>query len=272
MTNYSFGWQRDLPDFRDLHLLSDKVLSIFKTVPTPKLETKVDLREWCSPIEDQKNIGSCTSNAGIGLLEYFEKKSFGKFTNASRLFLYKTTRNLMKTTGDTGAYLRTTMKAMTFFGAPPEDFYPYDITKFDNEPSAFHYAFADKFRSLVYYKLDPPGTSPTQLLQNIKEKLSAGLPSMFGFTVYSSLNKSALIPFPTSKDVVRGGHAVCCVGFDDSMKIGNYTGALLIRNSWGITWGEQGFGWLPYQYVLSGLAVDFWSLVKADYIDSDLFN
>lgn len=271
--NYSFGWQRDLPDIRDLTDNHDKISTIFKAVtPVKTTPTSVDLRQWCSPIEDQKNIGSCTANAGVGMLEYFEKKAFGKFTNASRIFLYKTTRNLMKATGDTGAFLRTTMKAMVLFGIPPEDYVPYDVTKFDVEPSAFHYAFAEAFKSIVYYKLDPVGTSPTQLLQNIKDKLAIGLPSMFGFTVYSSLSGSAFIPFPSSKDTVKGGHAVVCVGYKDDLKIGDYTGALLIRNSWGTSWGEQGYGWLPYQYVLSGLAVDFWSLVKSDYIDSDLFN
>ena len=273
MTDYAYGWQRDLPDIRDLTLESEKVTNIFKATPTPKAVTNVDLRQWCSPIEDQKNLGSCTANSGVGLLEYFEKKSFGKFTNASRLFLYKTTRNLMKKTGDTGAFLRTTMKAMVLFGIPPEDYFPYNVANFDIEPTAFHYAFANSFKSLVYYRLDPAGTSPVQILKNVKDKLSIGLPSMFGFTVYSSISNSAMIPFPSSTDTVRGGHAICCVGFSDTKTIGKYTGALLIRNSWGTTWGsEGGYGWLPYQYILSGLACDFWSLVQASYIDSDLFN
>lgn len=234
---------------------------------------------YCLTVEKYHNfalnsgvfVHNCTANAGVGLLEYFEKKAFGKFTNASRLFLYKTTRNLMKVTGDTGATIRLTMKAMVLFGMPPEEYLPYDITKFDAEPAAFHYAFADSYKSLVYYKLDPVGTKPEQILQNVKDKLAIGLPSMFGFTVYSSLSNSAMIPFPTSKDVVRGGHAVVCVGFSDDMKIGSCTGALLVRNSWGTSYGDQGYCWLPYQYVLSGLAVDFWTLVKASYLDSDLF-
>jgi len=269
--NYSYGWQRDLPDMRDLSDNNEKVLNVLKA-GTIKASTSVDLRQWCSPIENQLSLGSCTSNSGVGLLEYFENKAFGKFTNASRLFLYKTTRNLMRVTGDTGGTIRLTMKAMVMFGVPPEDYFPYDITKFDNEPSAFHYAFADNYKSIVYYKLDPAGTTPTQTLQNVKDKLMMGLPSMFGFTVYSSLNSSPYIPFPTSKDTIKGGHAVLACGFRDDLKIGNYTGALLIKNSWGTAVGDKGYFWLPYQYVLSGLAVDFWSLVKAEYVDSDLFN
>ena len=101
------------------------------TAPAPTLPTSVDLRPWCSPIENQLTLGSCTAHAGVGLVEYFERRAFGKHIDASRLFLYKVTRNLLQWTGDTGAFLRTTMYAMTLFGTPPEEYYKYIIADFD---------------------------------------------------------------------------------------------------------------------------------------------
>jgi C1A family cysteine protease len=109
----------------------------------------------------------------------------------------------------------------------------------------------------------------------VKRSLAAELPAMFGFSVYSSMPPSGdgkgEIPFPTEGDSLEGGHAVLAVGYDDARKIGKHKGALLIRNSWGTGWGEAGYGWLPYAYVESGQADDFWAMVKAKYVDTDLF-
>ena len=247
------------------------------------LRSSVDLREWCSPIEDQRNLGSCTAQAGAGIIEYYERKAYGRHIEASRLFLYKVTRNLMKIKGDTGSFLRTTMGAMTLFGVPPEEYWPYtdDEAAFDREPPAFCYAFAQNFQAIKYFRHDPPGVKPAEVLSKLKTYLSKGHPAMFGFTVYNSMEqaeKTGRIPFPSPKEKIEGGHAIVAVGYDDKMKIKNNfgkaetTGALLIRNSWGKVWGEQGYGWLPYEYVLKGLAEDFWSVTKKEWIDTEEFN
>ena len=276
----AMGWERDLPDFRDYSRDTPKVKEVLDKskamkAAKKKTPTKVDLREWCPPIEDQGDLGSCTAHAGVGLYEYYQRRAFGRHIDGSRLFLYKATRNLLGWTGDEGAYLRSTMQAMVLFGVPPEKYWAYDIAKFDEEPPNFCYAFAQNYKTVQYFRLDPAGMPTTSVLQHVKENLAAKLPCMFGFSVYSSIpgtgTGSGDIPFPGANDSLEGGHAVVAVGYDDTKKIGSEKGALLIRNSWGTEWGEEGYGYLPYAYVTRGVAVDFWSLVRAEFVDTDLF-
>lgn len=293
------GWLPDYPDVRDytpehdevparLRLLGEKesvkalltkagVLQAGKA----RIPTRVDLRPWCSPVEDQGELGSCTAHAAVGIVEYFERKAFGKHLDASRLFLYKVTRNLLHWTQDTGAFLRTTMGALVLFGLPPEEHWPYVPNDFDKEPPAFCYAFAQNYQAIRYVRLDPPGTTEEALLSRIKSHLTRGLPAMFGFTVYQSIDQAQTtgkIPFPTRGERILGGHAVAAVGYDDDLTIENTSGeapstqgALLVRNSWGTAWGDEGYGFLPYDYVLKGQAVNWWALLKSEWIDTEAF-
>jgi C1A family cysteine protease len=280
------GWLPDYPDFRDYTVENEAVKSMLEQAGADNpanagLPATTDLRAWCSPVEDQGSLSSCTANAGVGMVEYFERKAFGKHIDGSRLFLYKVTRALLHSPGDTGAFLRTTMGAMVLFGVPPEEYWPYVIADYEKEPSGFCYSFAQNYKAISYYRLDPPGTSATVLLNRIKTNLAAGLPSMFGFTVYNSIaqaGKTGKIPYPTSGEKIVGGHAIVAVGYDNTIKIKNTnsgaeetTGALLIRNSWGTGWGMAGYGWLPYEYVMKGLAADWWSLMKQEWVDTGVF-
>ncbi|NMF83242.1 peptidoglycan-binding protein [Nodosilinea sp. P-1105] len=241
----------------------------------------VDLSFWCSPVADQGSIDACTAHAGVALVEYFAKKTFGKFTAASRLFLYKTTRNLMRRLGDSGTSVRETMKAMVLFGIPPEEHWPYDEAKYDQEPTTFCYSFAGNYKALKYFRLDYAGISLDALLIQVKAVLAAGFPCMFGFTIYTSIHdesntENGYIPIPSKFDKLEGGHAAVAIGYDDSRLIENADGtrsqgAILVRNSWGTAWGQGGYGWLPYDYVLSGLTADWWSLFQTQWFESGQF-
>jgi C1A family cysteine protease len=288
------GWLPDRPDVRDLTYDSPAVKDILQASGSKSLQAlasaapgdgelpaSADLREWFSPVEDQGQLGSCTANAAVGMLEYYQRRSFGKYVDMSRLFVYKVTRQFLGMTGDSGAYLRSVMGALALFGAPPEKYWPYDIKKFEADPPAFAFAFAQNFQALTYFRLDPAGQTADVTLTGVKSHLAAGVPAIFGFTVYATINKpkkAGDIPYPAKGESVLGGHAIVAVGYDDSRTVTNptdgktQTGAFLIRNSWGASWGEQGYGWLPYEYVRQGLAEDWWAMTSAEWVETGAFD
>ncbi len=290
------GWLPDIPKAEDYSPQHPEVAPLLKKTKAAavariqaggekapvaaKLSAAVDLRQWFSPIENQGSLGSCTANAVVALLEYFERRASGKHVDASRLFVYKAERNLLGWTGDTGAYLRTAMEALVLFGAPPESYWPYDgspaatNTRFEVEPSSFCYAFGANYQAIKYFRLDPNGTSPEDILQNIKRSLAGGFPSIFGFPVYSEYDNplpGALIAYPAPGSNYRGGHANVAAGYDDNKMINADKGALLVRNSWGPNWGDAGYGWMSYRYVTAALAVDWWTMISAKWVDTGQF-
>jgi len=294
---FGTGWLPPMLDPRDyladhpkIKPMTDKLAARLKAL-RPKsakaVPTATDLRRWCSPIENQGGLGSCSAHAAVGIVEYYERRVSGKHLDGSRLFVYKATRNLLGVTGDTGAWLRNAMAALVLCGVPNERYWPYTDhdPDFDREPPQFVYAVADNYEALKYFAHDPLNKNvPRQaVVDAVKKYLAAGIPSMFGFWGYASFDSGDTpghIPLPADRELAgdpEWGHAIVAVGYDDGLKIANTlsnvttTGALLIRNSWGPTWGQGSYGWMPYEYVLKGVALDFWSLLKMEWVDTDQF-
>lgn len=272
-----FGWLPDPLDPRDAHVRLPSVRARLRQVlpltsagldrapakPTSCGPLIADLRPWCSPIKDQGPIGSCTANAVVGALEYFERKTRGAYVDASRLFLYRATRRYLGWVGkgDTGAFVRAAIKSLRLFGAPPEQYWPYDVKHWDDEPDAFTYAYAQNFKAIEYFRLESS-------VDQLKSALRSGLPFMFGFTCFGSLRdpsvgETGIVPYPGPNESVIGGHAVLAVGYTDSH--------VLIRNSWGASWGEGGYGYLPWTYFDRNkpLADDTWALINAQWVPND---
>jgi C1A family cysteine protease len=255
-----YGWRPDLPDVRDHIYAAPK-----RTLVT--LPPMVDLRSEDSPIYDQGQIGSCTANAIAAAFEFdLRKQLLGDFV-PSRLFIYYNERSMEGDVGtDSGAQIRDGVKSVTTLGVCSEADWPYDATPATTdggpfpadsravlEPSTNLYEEALKNQVTSYQRV-------TRSLSEFKGCLASGYPFLLGFSVYDSFEgdqvaADGVLNLPGPDESPLGGHAVLAVGYDDS------TQRFTIRNSWGTSWGQQGYFTMPYAYLLeAGLSSDFWTI------------
>jgi len=244
---HGYGWTPDLPDHRDL---------LYSAQPNllAALPAKVDLRPQCPPVYDQSQLGSCTANSIGAAFEFDQMKQQENAFMPSRLFIYYNERIIEGTvSSDSGAQIRDGIKSIGQQGVCPETDWPYDITKFAVRPSANAYTDAAKNKAVSYQRI-------ARTLPQMKGCCAEGYPWVFGFTVYESFEspqvaQTGIVPMPSPTEQVLGGHAVLCVGYDDSQQ------RFIVRNSWGAGWGMQGYFMMPYAYLLDvNLSDDFWTV------------
>ena len=244
MSKKNYGWKPSLPDHRDL-IFNAKL----STLPT-----SVDLRTQFPAVYDQGSLGSCTANAIAGAFEFeLLKQKLSDFT-PSRLFIYYNERlmeNTVKT--DSGAQIRDGIKVVNKQGVCNEKTLPYIISTFTKKPSTKCYTEALTHLATSYL-------SVTQDINSMKTCLAAGYPFVFGFSVYDAFEsetvaKTGILNLPTKSEKLLGGHAVCCVGYDDASQ------RFIVRNSWGGAWGQAGYFTIPYAYLTNPkLSSDFWTI------------
>lgn len=236
-----FHWKRDKPDSRDF---------IYASKPVAP-QSRVDLRNWCTIVEDQGNLGSCTGQAIAGAIEYLNKKS-GTVMDVSRLFIYYWERDILGTVNyDSGAYIRDGIKSVFKYGAPLERLWPYIINRFTLRPTSSVISDAAKRKVTLYEKVTD--------FNGCKNALQNGYPVTIGFDVYSSfmsstVSRTGMMPYPNiNREQLLGGHAVLLVGYDDSQS------RFIVRNSWGTRWGDRGYFYMPYQVIQNtSMSDDFW--------------
>jgi C1A family cysteine protease len=254
-SKHFYGWKKDKVDSNDeFHnfVIENKLNNI-------KL---VDLRQYCPAVYDQGHLGSCTANAIAGAYHYDEiKQSETPIFTPSRLFIYYNERKIEGTTDtDSGAEIRDGIKSISDVGVCSEDIWPYDITKFTVCPSDVCYENAKTHHSIEYKRVE-------QTLDQLKQCLVEGFPFVFGFEVYSSFESpevasTGVMPIPKDDEELLGGHAVCAVGFDETKQ------SFIVRNSWGENWGDKGYFYMPFAYIInSSKCSDFWTVRKT--IDKD---
>jgi hypothetical protein len=97
----------------------------------------------------------------------------------------------------------------------------------------------------------------------MKNSLASGYAFVVGISIYDSFEsqkvaKTGVVPMPNFKtENCLGGHAVLVVGYSDKEQ------HWIVRNSWGSTWGDKGYFYLPYIYLLDAkLSSDLWNITR----------
>jgi C1A family cysteine protease len=241
-----YGWRPDLPDHRDFKF----ALTMKTATPVPR---KADLRALMPPIQDQGQLGSCTAHATVAMLEHNTIEIGQPLVPLSRLFTYYNARAVESATAsDSGAMLRDVISSLAADGVCPETDWPYDITQFAVKPSDTAYTDATTAKISVYARLNDQ--------DDMLVCLASGHPFVFGFTVYDyfetdEMATTGVLKLPEANESVLGGHAVCAVGYDLDL------GVLIVRNSYGPTWGQAGHFTMPLAYATNtNLADDFWTV------------
>lgn len=264
MASFKLNFRPSPADARDFIITMAPPL---KQAGAPKAAQVVDLAPDCTSIKNQGNIGACTAFSGVGSMEFLQKKyNAAKEDDIfSERFLYYATRvntELQPATEDSGAYLRDVIKTVAKYGICKELTFPY-TDDYSTPPPKNAYDEAVKFQALCYGRFDGTTDSKATILQAMKSNLEKGFPILIGFTCYETLyntGSDGMVPLPGGQ--VIGGHAVLLVGYDEAKQ------AFKFKNSWGADWGVNGYGYLPYQYYLSGNMSDCWSIYQAE--DNDL--
>lgn len=226
-------------------------MSLLSQAPLP---TAVDLRPKFQSVYDQGQLGSCAAfSSAKGLFEYVLKQQ-GKWVALSALFAYWNARSAEHDTNqDAGSRIVDVIAGLLHEGCAPESDDPYDIARFTNAPSEQAYEAAKNYKA----------TYATHLwdLEHVKGTLAQGYPAVTGVPVFSGPRglesrmaaTEGRIMMPLPGDQCLGGHAITIAGYDDSRQ------ALMIRNSWGSSWGLGGHFWMPYDFYRA-YAQDTWTI------------
>ena len=214
----------------------------------------VDLRSNCPPIRNQYDLGACT---GFGVSFVYELALQIKgWLDPAELFAYFNGRYIggYPIHEDTGAQIRDVIKGAVRYGICDEKLWPYDTSKFADEPPSACYRDAKKHKALKYESIPANDRA-------MKQVLADGFGITLGIMLYSSFMSqkvadTGLVPYPdVENEEEEGGHCIGICGYDD------ITDLYLGRNSWGTDWGMNGYFWIPKKYLLDKqICMDRWTI------------
>lgn len=209
-----------------------------------QLPKRVDLRKYMTEVEEQVG-NSCVANAFVGAYEYLAKRDLGESGNVSRLFVYYNARSRAGYAHeDCGSQMYCAIDSLIEHGACSEDIWANDESLILAEPDETAYEHAANFKITEAEAIETD-------LNLWRHTLAEGYPIAFALNTFESFDEASRnrgrVPMPKKSDNVRethGWHAMLCVGYSDKDRM------FIVRNSWGTAWGDQGYCYIPYDYII----------------------
>ncbi|MFC1613830.1 right-handed parallel beta-helix repeat-containing protein, partial [Gemmatimonadota bacterium] len=215
------------------------------------LPDSVNNSDGLPPVLSQGGQGSCVAWAvGYYSKTYQEGREHGwdvatAANQFSPAFLYNHNNNGL----DDGSQVLGTMQFLTEQGCATWAEMPYDVEDYLTWPGLEIYRNALTYRADSTYKIytDEQMLGDNEIL-TMKQILADSNVLVISIPIFGSfeeLGTEGIYYGPDQGEVEDGSHAMCVVGYDNS--IGG--GALLIVNSYGTDWGDEGFVWLTYDFI-----------------------
>ncbi len=103
-------------------------------------------------------------------------------------------------------------------------------------------------------------------LYALKAALAEQQPVVIGMQIYESFEseevaRTGRVPVPKkSRERILGGHAMLAVGYKDRTSSTPGQGVVIVRNSWGEGWGDEGYCYIPYKmFQDAAFMLDMWT-------------
>jgi hypothetical protein len=161
-----------------------------------------------------------------------------------------------------GTQLKTAMQMLQKYGVCSENIMPYStLTELPAPqvpvvPDAV-LDYAVMFKIKTYAQLcSSYDTDRSKVITTMRQALIQEGPFIIALLVCENFepDKNNILPFP--KGQVRGGHAVGIVGDLPEKE------CFILRNSWGAGWGENGYAYLPYDWITKRMDMS-WAVFEA---------
>lgn len=190
----------------------------------------------CPPILNQGSEGSCVS-WGVGYAARsisWEGLYGGAYSYSTNIFSPEYIYNQIKVSDcASGSYVTDGLDLIQDQGVCVWNDMPYTDVSCDLYPDNYQVQQAANFKIANYTRL-------SITLDAFKDQLAAGKPIVVAGPVYRQFYYLGYNEVQTKTVRNYGGHCYCCVGYDDSKN------AFLVMNSWGTSWGTNGYGWISY--------------------------